>query len=116
MKAQTGTRSTTAEARQRGEKVERSRAFQWLARSGFAARAVVYGIIGALALEVALGEGGTTANQQGAFETIVRQPAGTVLLVLVAIGLAGYALWRLLHALLGHGPRSRTRGPSGSRP
>jgi len=27
-----------------------------------------------------------------------------VLLILVAIGLAGYALWRLLRALLGHGP------------
>jgi hypothetical protein len=26
------------------------------------------------------------------------------MLVLVAIGLAGYSLWRLLHALLGHGP------------
>jgi hypothetical protein len=27
-----------------------------------------------------------------------------VLLILVAIGLGGYALWRLVHALLGHGP------------
>jgi hypothetical protein len=26
------------------------------------------------------------------------------LLILVAIGLGGYALWRLVHALLGHGP------------
>jgi hypothetical protein len=27
-----------------------------------------------------------------------------VLLILVAIGLGGYALWRLVHALLRHGP------------
>jgi len=31
-------------------------------------------------------------------------------LILVAIGLAGYALWRILHALLGHGPESSDSG------
>jgi hypothetical protein len=65
---------------------------------------VIYGLIGILAIKVAIGAGGKTTNQQGALKTIAAQPFGEVLLVLVAIGLAGYALWRLLHALLGHGP------------
>jgi fumarate reductase subunit D len=95
---------TAREARVGGEKVARSSGFEWLARAGFVARGLIYGIIGILAIKLALGAGGKTTNQQGALETIARQPFGKVLLILVAIGLAGYALWRLLHALLGHGP------------
>ncbi len=87
-----------------GEKVARSDGFEWLARAGFVARGLIYGIIGVLAVKLALGHGGKTTNQQGALRTIAEQPFGKVLLILVAIGLAGYALWRLTHALLGHGP------------
>ena len=59
-----------------------------------------------LAVELALGVGGRTTNQKGALQLIAAQPFGKVLLALVAIALAGYALWRLSHALLGHGPES----------
>jgi fumarate reductase subunit D len=93
-----------------GEKVERSRGFEWLARAGFVARGLIYGIIGILAIRLAVGAGGRNASQQGALETIAHQPFGKVLLILVAVGLAGYALWRLLHALLGHGPERSDSG------
>jgi len=72
-----------------------------LARAGLVARGVVFGVIGVLALEVALGAGGKATNQQGALATIARQPFGRVLLVIVAIGLAGYAVWRLVSAAIG---------------
>jgi Domain of Unknown Function (DUF1206) len=91
-------------ARSSGEKVARSGGFEWLSRAGFVARGLIYVIIGILAIKVALGAGGKTTNQQGALKTIAQQPFGEVLLILVAIGLAGYALWRLTRALLGHGP------------
>jgi fumarate reductase subunit D len=97
-------------AQAEGDKVARSRGFEWLARAGFVARALIYGIIGILALELAVGVGGKTTNQQGALKTIARQPFGKVLLVLVAIGLAGYALWRLVHASIGHGPEGSDSG------
>jgi fumarate reductase subunit D len=93
-----------------GEKVARSRGFEWLSRGGFVARGLIYGIVGILAIKLALGAGGTTTNQQGALETIAHQPFGKVLLILVAVGLAGYALWRFLHALLGHGPERADSG------
>jgi hypothetical protein len=93
-----------------GEKVARSRGFEWLARSGFVARGLIYGIIGILAIKLAVGAGGTTTNQQGAVKTIAHQPFGKVLLILVAIGLGGYALWRLVHALLGHGQEDSDSG------
>jgi fumarate reductase subunit D len=83
-----------------------SSGFEWLARAGFVARGLIYGIIGILALKLALGAGGATTNQQGAMKTIAQQPFGKVLLIVVAVGLGGYALWRLFHALLGHGPES----------
>ena len=91
-------------AQTEAEKVAQSSGFEWLARSGFVARGLIYWIVGVLALKLALGAGGKAANQQGALKTIAHQPFGKVLLILVAIGLAGYALWRLIHALLGHGP------------
>lgn len=93
-----------------GEKVAHSRGFEWLARAGFVARGLIYGIIGILAIKLAVGAGGTTTNQQGALKTIAQQPFGKMLLILVAIGLGGYALWRLLRALLGHGPEDSDSG------
>jgi hypothetical protein len=89
-----------------GEKVAGSESFEWLARGGFVARGLIYGIIGLLAVKLAVGAGGKATNQQGALRTIAEQPFGKVLLILVAIGLGGYALWRLIHALLGHGPEA----------
>ena len=93
-----------------GEKITRSRGFEWLARAGFVSRGLIYGIIGILAIKVALGAGGKATNQQGALKTIAHQPFGKVLLILVAVGLAGYALWRFVHVVLGHGPESSDSG------
>src|SRR6188472_2169462 len=76
----------------------------WLGRAGLVARGVVYAVVGVLAVKLALGDGGKTTNQQGALKTIAQQPFGKALLVLMAIGLAGYAIWRLVRAALGHGP------------
>src|ERR1700727_567490 len=90
-------------ARSHAERAIRSSEFEWLARAGFAARATIYLIIGILALGLATGPGGWGAHTRGAVETIARQPLGGVLLALVAVALAGYALWRLSRALLGHG-------------
>jgi hypothetical protein len=97
-------------AHREGEKVARSGGFEWLARAGFVARGLIYGIIGILAIKLAIGTGGTITNQQGALKTIAHQPFGKVLLILVAIGLAGYAVWRLVHAFLGHGPEDSDSG------
>lgn len=69
-----------------------------LARIGFAAKGLVYLIIGALALQAALGRGGQTTDSEGALRTILQQPYGWLLLAVVATGLAGYAVWRFVQA------------------
>jgi hypothetical protein len=78
--------------------------FEYLSRVGFVARALIYGIIGILALKLAIGHGGKLTNQSGALHTVAHQPFGKILLTLVAAGLGGYALWRLVRAAIGHGP------------
>jgi hypothetical protein len=78
-----------------------------VARVGLVARGVSYGIIGVLALEVAIGAGGKTTGQQGAMRTIAREPFGKGLLIALAVGLASYAMWRLIRAAIGHGTQQR---------
>ena len=90
--------------REGGETVVQSTGFEWLSRAGFVARGLIYGIIGVLALRLAVGQGGRTTNQQGALHTVANQPLGKALLTLLAIGLGGYALWRFARAAIGHGP------------
>ena len=99
-----------ASAEAAGESFVHTRAFEWLSRAGFVARALVYGIIGVLALKLAIGYGGKLTSQQGALHTVAKQPFGKVLLALVAIGLGGYSLWRLVRAAIGHGPEGSDTG------
>jgi hypothetical protein len=67
-----------------------------LARLGYAARGVVYAVIGLLAFQSARGAGGKATDPQGALLQIAQQPFGRVMLSVVGIGLLGYALWRLV--------------------
>lgn len=78
---------------------QRSLWIERLARFGYAAKGVVYGIVGLLAAQAAFGVGGQTTDTQGALGVIVAQPFGKVLLSLVALGLIGYAIWRFVQAI-----------------
>ena len=98
------------EAKSTGDSIAHARWFEWLARAGLVARGAIYAIIGVLALQVAFGSGGKTTNQKGALAEIAQQSGGKILLVLMAIGLFGYAFWRLLRAAVGHGPEETDDG------
>jgi Domain of Unknown Function (DUF1206) len=86
-----------------GHRAANNPALGWLARAGLVARGIVYAVIGVLALKLALGDGGKATSQQGALKTIAHGSFGTFLLILLAVGLAGYSLWRLTRAAVGHG-------------
>jgi Domain of Unknown Function (DUF1206) len=69
-----------------------------LARLGYAAKGIVYIIVGVLAVQTAFGSGGQTTGSQGALRTIADEPFGQVMLWAIGLGLFGYALWRFIQA------------------
>jgi hypothetical protein len=69
-----------------------------LGRLGYAAKGIVYIVLGFLATEAAFGHGGKTTDSKGAVRTIGDAPFGKVALLVLAIGLLGYAAWRLISA------------------
>lgn len=70
-----------------------------LARLGYAVKGVVYLIVGFLAVQMAAGIGGKATDQRGAIQAISALPFGKFLLVVVTIGLVGFALWCFIQAL-----------------
>jgi hypothetical protein len=75
--------------------VDKSEKFRWLVRLGFAARGLVYLLIGYIALTAERGD----ASPEGALDWLQDIPLGTPLLYLSALGLLGYALFRLASLL-----------------
>jgi hypothetical protein len=69
-----------------------------LARLGYAARGIVYAVIGILAVQAAFGGRGRTTDTRGAVQTIAQE--STALLWVVALGLFGYALWKVIQGAL----------------
>lgn len=69
-----------------------------VARVGLVARGLSYGLVGVLAVKLAIGDGGTATSQQGALQSLVRRPFGKYLLIGLAVGFAAYALWRFIQA------------------
>jgi hypothetical protein len=72
----------------------------WLGRFGFAAKGVVYTLIGVLAVQTALGAGGELIGKTGALEHVGKAPFGRALLISTGVGIAGYALWRFVQAIM----------------
>jgi hypothetical protein len=70
-----------------------------LARFGYAAKGLVYIVIGVLATMADFGWGGNLTDTRGAMQTIEMQPFGKVVLGVVAAGLAAYVLWRWVQAV-----------------
>ena len=65
---------------------------------GYAAKCFVYVLVGFLSAQAAF----TASNPEGsedALSAVANQPFGKIVLVLVAIGLFGYALWRFVQAI-----------------
>jgi hypothetical protein len=72
--------------------------YRWLARGGLVAKGVSFGIVGVLAILLALGQGGRATSREGALQSIASDSGGTLLLALLAVGFAAYAGWRFVQA------------------
>jgi hypothetical protein len=74
------------------------RLIQGFARFGYVAKGVVYLLIGVFAVNSAM-TGERPRGKEGAVRQIGAQPFGDALLVLIGVGLAGYALWCFVQAV-----------------
>ena len=71
-----------------------------LARLGYASKAVIYAIIGVLAVLAVANRGGGITDTTGALHVIFTKPFGRGLLIVLAAGLCGYAAWRMIDAFM----------------
>lgn len=90
-----------------GQQATDSRLMGAMAHFGLAARAFVYLVIGWLAIQIALGHRHHQANQHGALADVAQHSYGIVLLWLLAVGFAAYAIWRLAEAAYGTAAEGR---------
>lgn len=72
--------------------VDKSEKFSWLVRVGFFSRAILYSLIGLIALTSA---GKISEGTNGVFRAVQEFPLGTAILWLMVVGLAAYGLFRL---------------------
>jgi uncharacterized membrane protein YidH (DUF202 family) len=72
--------------------------YAWVARAGLVAKGVSFGLVGALAIKLALGDGGKATSREGALQSLAQHFLGKILLILLGIGFAAYALWRFVQA------------------
>ncbi|PZT76360.1 hypothetical protein DNK56_23740 [Streptomyces sp. AC1-42W] len=111
--------ATASKGHRKARRAGNSRAVGAAGRAGFAARGVIYFLVGFLALRIALDGGGEQADRGGALAEIARKPFGHVLLWVLGPALAGMALWRLSEAAFGaagpDGRKAPKRPASGGR-
>lgn len=74
--------------------------FERLARFGYASKGVVYLIAGLLTARAAFGLGGQATDKNGVLLTILAEPFGKFMLILIGVGLIGYVVLRFVQALL----------------
>ncbi len=96
------TRIPDAGSRQVARAVHRNPLVTTLGRAGWIAKGVVYAIFGVLAFVIARNGGASAdeASPRGAVGKVAESSGGTTVLWVLAIGLALYALWRLISAAL----------------
>lgn len=91
---------TTSEA---AATVKHSPAVEAAGRAGLLAKGALYAVVGLLAIQIPLGLGGKATDRQGALRTVAQEPLGEAMLLALAVGLAGYAVWRFVQAFLDRG-------------
>lgn len=89
--------TTTAAAKRGAGKAASSDSVQRVARLGLVGRGLLYVTIALLAANIARGSR-AGADREGALRAIGSHGLGRAALVFVAIGFAGYAVWRFLEA------------------
>jgi hypothetical protein len=74
--------------------MQRSNHLHWLARAGYAARGVVFVILSYFTALAAISSHARPIDSKDALRSLLIQPAGSILLAALALGLLCFAFWR----------------------
>lgn len=89
-------------ARAAGRDADSSTWMEWAARAGLVAYALIYLVVGWLAIQLAFGDHQGSPSSKGALRELAQQPVGSVLVWVVTIGMFLLVLWKGIDALVGH--------------
>jgi hypothetical protein len=84
--------------------------FERFARAGYVVSGLLHIIIGYLAIRIALGSWGGSADQSGALAAVSAKPGGILALWAGVIALLIMALWRLTETALGRSTDPKKQG------
>ncbi|WAC67565.1 DUF1206 domain-containing protein [Microbacterium sp. SL75] len=91
------------------DKAQDSTAFRVAARVGYVVLGLLHLLIGVIAVSLATGSGGDSADQSGALQQVAEAPAGKVLLWVVVVGLVALAVWQVVDAVAERDPDEKKR-------
>ena len=92
--------------------VAQNSVFERLARAGYIVSGLLHLAIGYLAIRIALGSGGGSADQSGALAAVAAKPGGIVALWVAVVAFLVMALWRLVETALGRSTDPKSQGTS----
>ena len=92
--------ATGVKPRKEAEKAAESKPVRAWARVGIASRGVLYVVVALLAAHLAVGDFDRRTDKDGAIATVAHQPFGRLLVLALAIGFAGYTVWRVCEVVL----------------
>jgi hypothetical protein len=84
--------------------------FERCARGGYVLSGLLHLTIGYLAIRIALGSRGETADQSGALAALAAKPGGVVALWVAAAAFLVMGLWRLVETALGRSTDPKSQG------
>jgi F0F1-type ATP synthase assembly protein I len=101
--------SATSNVKYAASRAADSKPLEYVARGGFVGYGIVHLIFGWIALQLAFGGSSQESDQSGALRQLAGNGVGKALLVLIAIGMVGLAVWQAFEAAIGEsGPQDRS--------
>jgi hypothetical protein len=101
--------SATSNVKYTASRAADSKPLEYVARAGFVGYGIIHLLFAWIAFQVAFQGSGQDSDQSGALQSLAGHSFGKVLLIAIAVGLAGMAIWQAFEAVIGEsGPQDRT--------
>jgi len=101
--------SAASQVKYNASKAADSKPLEYVARAGFIGYGIIHLLFAWIAFQVAFRGTGKESDQSGALQSLAGNGFGKFLLILIAIGMVGLAIWQAFEAAIGEsGPQDKT--------